>query len=229
MRNLKIVTIWLVMAYMVFDHITRIKYYQQILGNNSFGYGSSSFPLYIIIADNILYVLLDILLIVLGIASLAYSDKNIRDRMYSFFRYIYVMRSLMAMPIVIYSLITFAKYIFVDPVSIFTTVIRDMVWLTLVVFLLFCKPERPIQKVYLQDYDMVAFTSTSHRFVHYLLDVLFLLPIWMYVLEGIYNRRDNDNLLFVEFIFFTSYLFYCFLSEAIFRQTLGKMITRSCV
>jgi len=227
MKKLQTVTIWLILAFILMNHITRIKYYQQFFGKVLFGYGSDYFTAYLIMADNILLFLMDLLTILLGVAALAYSDKVARDRMYSFFRYVYVMRSFLAVPIVIYSTITFAKYIFPDPVSTFITLFRDAVWITLVVFMIICKPEKRVQKVNLQDYDMVAFTTTGHRFMHYFMDLLFLLPIWMYFVQGMLSSRQNQ--LFQLLIFVGSFILYYFLSEAIFRQTLGKMITRSCV
>lgn len=226
MGKLKIVTIWLVLAFIVISHLTRMKYYKQLLSNDLFGYGGG-FRYYISTADTILWLLMDLLTVVLGIAALANSDKAVQDRMYSIFRFFYVMLSFLSVPIVIYSIITFGKYIFIDAFSAVTFIFRDLIWITLVVLLIVCKPERTIQKVNLQEYDMVAFTSIGHRFTHYLLDLLFLLPTWLYVAQGMMGARESSLLL--QFTFLGCYFVYCFLSEAIFRQTLGKMVTRSCV
>jgi hypothetical protein len=78
---------------------------------------------------------------------------------------------------------------------------------------------------------MVAFTTTGHRFVHHLLDVLFIIPVWLFALQLMMLRRFGSEVteLAVRFVFGTTYLMYSFLSEAIFKQTFGKMVTRSCV
>jgi hypothetical protein len=176
-------------------------------------------------------LLLDSLYLVLGIMSVATADKAARDRAYSLLRFVFVMQSLIYFPLMVIEMITYAKYTFANPASAFSLLFFRAIWLTLVVLLIICKPERQMQKVNLQRFDMVAFTTTGHRFVHYLLDVLFLLPFWLsaFQLMNIGSYGSEMTELGVRFVFGTSYLLYCFLSEAIFKQTLGKIVTRSCV
>jgi uncharacterized RDD family membrane protein YckC len=138
----------------------------------------------------------------------------------------------MNFPVIVFETVFYAKYIFADPMTGATILFRYSVWITLVILLIISKPEKPIQKVNLQEYDMVAYTTIGHRFVHYLIDVLFLLPtlIFSFQFMSIARFGDSDVLaLLFRLIFLLSYLLYCFFSEAIFSQTLGKMVTRSCV
>jgi uncharacterized RDD family membrane protein YckC len=95
---------------------------------------------------------------------------------------------------------------------------------TCVVLFLRAKPESQPANVDLSDYELVGYTSMGHRFVHYLVDVLFLLPIFYSV-----SQHILQNVYMLQLMFVLLYLFYCLLSEAIFRQTLGKMATGSCV
>ena len=232
MRKLKTVTIWSLLAFFVLSNILRISYYKLLFSGKIYTDGNIGKVLDISTA--IIGFLFLIFYLVLAIMALAAADKAARDRAYSLLRFVYVMQSLISLPLTIIQMVKFAKYSFANPVSAFSLLFWNAIWLTLVVLLIICKPEKQIQKVDLQEYDMVAFTSASHRFVHYLLDVLFILPLWMYAFQlmsivsiGRYGTDFTE--LAVRFVFGTSYLLYCFLSEAIFKQTMGKMATRSCV
>jgi hypothetical protein len=123
---------------------------------------------------------------------------------------------------------------FIDAMNTVIILGQHLINLILVVFLIICKPEKPVRRVNLQNYDMVAFTSTGHRFVHYLLDSLFILPLLINLGNIIVSARqmqyDRDLLsLIVFFMVILNFLLYYFLSEAMFGQTFGKMLTKSCV
>ena len=230
MKKLKIVTICLVIAFTVIQQILRANYYTRLFDDNVYWGGDFRFILNMI--STVLVALFDVLTVVLGIMSLTASDKAAQDRAYSILRYVYIMRSIMSFPIVVLESIFYAKYIFGDAIATFTIMFRHFVWLTLAVLLIMCKPEKPVKKINLQDYDMVAYTTMSHRFVHYLLDSLFILPTLIFLLQLMsISRFDVDDLfvLLLQLIFLVSYVMYCFFSEVIFRQTIGKMVTRSCV
>jgi hypothetical protein len=222
MKKFKTVTIWLVLAFTVLQHFGRITYYKRLLGGeiNLLGDLSSIRNL----LDVTFLFLIDIFTVILGIISLTQTDKREQDKTYSMFRLVYVMQSLMAFPLIVYQNIFYAKYMYAEPLAASFLVFRHLAWITLVIFLIKCKPEKKIQKVNLQEYDMVSFTSTGHRFTHYLVDILFLLPIGVSLLYV-----GERNPIIAKILFNATYLLYCFLSEAIFGQTLGKMVTRSCV
>jgi hypothetical protein len=230
MKKLKIVTICLVIAFTVIQQILRANYYKHLFGEDAFW--GSDFRLILNIISTVFVALFDVLTVVLGVMALTTADKVAQDRAYSIFRYVYIMRSIMSFPIVVLETIFYAKYIFIEPVTIVSVMFRHLVWLTLAVLLIMCKPEKPVKKVNLQDYDMVAYTTMSHRFVHYLLDSLFILPTLIFLLQLMSINRFNVDDLFVlllQVIFLVSYVMYCFFSEVIFRQTMGKIVTRSCV
>ncbi|THU41732.1 RDD family protein [Niastella caeni] len=234
MKKLKPVTICLVIALILFQHISRGSYYKGLItGEISGNYGK----LYTILQVGLDFII-DIFTIILGIAALSYSDLQVRDRAYSIFRFVYVMTGFLALPTVVFSLVISGGMFFNDPATGFVIISRHLIWITLIVLLLICKPENPIKKVNLQEYDMVAYTSIGHRFVHYLLDYFLILPFWMsaasflyvfnYMVFGSASYSSANPTLFYLY-YFVSYLLYYFLAEAIFRQTLGKMVTRSCV
>ena len=80
----------------------------------------------------------------------------------------------------------------------------------------------------LAEYELVNYTATGHRFVHYLLDVLFIIPIFLFWRQFL-PYRLHENPYALQALCSLIYLIYCFLSELMFRQTLGKIATRSCV
>jgi hypothetical protein len=177
---------------------------------------------------------LNIFVVVNGILALTGVDLNARDRAYSLLRYAYVMLYLIAFPFSILSMIISGKYMFTDAMNSAIILSQHVINLTLVVFLIVCKPEKQVSRVNLQNYDMVAFTSTGHRFVNYLFDSLFIFPLFINLVNIMVTARhmqyDRDLIAFVIFFMvLLVFLLYYFLSEAIFGQTFGKMITRSCV
>jgi hypothetical protein len=225
MKKMKTVIIWLVLAFIVLQHIGRISYYKRLLGNEIDMLGNLRSVINIL--DVTFLILIDLFTVILAIITLSQTDKREQDRTYSMFRFVYIMRSLMIFPLIVYQYISFAPSLFAEPLTASIYIFRNLVWITLVIFLIKCKPDRQIQKVDLKEYDMVSFTSIGHRFAHYLVDILFMLPIGIWVIQFLFLREQEP--LILKLIFNSTYLLYCFLSEIIFGQTLGKMITRSCV
>jgi uncharacterized RDD family membrane protein YckC len=186
----------------------------------------------------IISVIVNIIIIVLGARTLGHSDNVEKEKAYSMFRYIYVMMGIFALLEDAFNLALLNKAFFYSIQNGITRVFLFLAHGALVVLLIKSKPEKPVQKVNLKNYDMVTFTSNGHRFVHYLLDFLFLVPVWLSIFQLLYlisivslPGDSNQGLLqlYAEVLLIISYLLYYFLSEAIFRQTFGKMITRSCV
>jgi hypothetical protein len=102
-----------------------------------------------------------------------------------------------------------------------------LVSLFCVIVFLVAKPERPVAKIDLSDYGLVAYTSTGHRFLHRLLDGLFIVPLilpWMQFLGGVFR---SETMMYLVAIMV--YFLYYFMGESIFRQTFGKICTNSCV
>jgi hypothetical protein len=229
MGKLKTVTLWSLLAFIVLTNVLKYNYFKHVFTGDLFFGGNIRSVLNI--SGAVFVLLLDSLYLVLGIMAVATADKAARDRAYSLLRFVFVMQSLIYFPLMVIEMITYAKYTFANPASAFSLLFFRAIWITLVILLINCKPEKQVQKVDLQEYDMVAFTSAGHRFVHYLFDWLFLLPIWSFALQYMtFETYGAEAMqLAVQLVFATSYLLYCFLSEAIFKQTMGKIVTRSCV
>jgi hypothetical protein len=230
MKKLKPVAICLILALIILQHILKASYYKQLFGDDNYWF--NNFRSILNISGAVFVIILDVFILVLGVMSLTSTNKATQDRAYSIFRYVYIMQGIMIFPVITFEIIYYAESMFADLMTGATILFMHCLWITLVILLIISKPEKPIQKVNLQEYDMVAYTTIGHRFVHYLIDVLFLLPtlIFSFQFMSIARFGDSDVLvLLFRLIFLLSYLLYCFFSEAIFNQTLGKMVTRSCV
>jgi hypothetical protein len=236
MKKLKPVIICLVIALIVFQQIVKGKYYSNLFSNNL----SGNYGLLSALLQSVWAFLIDVFIVVLGFIALLNADLNIKDRAYSMLRFVYVMSGIMHFPVVVMSFAISGAQMFTQPVNVLLYLLPNLIWAALVVLFMVCKPDRQIARVNLQDFDMVAYTSTGHRFVHYLLDHLLMLPAWISTISYIYflfyvthiDITSYSPLLIqagLFFYFIITYIMYYFLSESIFRQTLGKMVTRSCV
>jgi hypothetical protein len=229
MKKLKTITICLVIAYIVVQYAAGASYYKLLFTEDLIGNYGELINVFLILLKG----MLNIAIVVTGILALASAGEYIRERSYSLFRYMYVMAYLVGFPLTVFSLSMNAKYFFADAKSGLMIIVQHLISITFIVLLLICKAQRPVPGVNLRDYDMVSFTTAGHRFVHYLLDSLFLAPVFMsmgtmiYSMARIYNQDSIP--IMICFLAFLNFFLYFFLSEAIFRQTFGKMITRSCV
>jgi hypothetical protein len=229
MKKLKTITICLVIAYIVLQYVASAGYYKHVFADDLIGNYGAIFNLLVILLRGIL----NIAIVVIGILALVNADANARDRAYSLFRYIYVMAYLVGFPGSVFYMIVGAKYLFSTSSTVLMIVTQHLFSITFLVLLIICKPEKPVPRMNLHDYDTVGFTTTGHRFIHYLLDSLFLMPILMGIGSMLYTaaRMFNQDLVpfMILLLVFLNFFLYFFLSEVVFRQTLGKMITRSCV
>jgi hypothetical protein len=186
----------------------------------------------------IAYLIVDLIIMVLGALSLAHSDVKYKEKAYTWFRYMFVVMSIFSLAMDVYYFYLSGRYFFHDLFHGIARLIMFPSQIALVVFLIKNKPEKSAQKVNLQNYDMVVYTTKGHRFLHYLLDALFMTPIWLNIIAlfvnmgSLYGGSNGDRVLQelgTQFTIGIAFIFYYFLSEAIFSQTLGKMATRSCV
>jgi hypothetical protein len=224
-NNLKTVVVIIILTMYVTNISLSYTYYGFMLKNffSSFDYN---------ILSNLQFIFTQLLLaldVTLCIVFLA-SQGEYKDKVYKLLRYLYVMGSFLYLP--------WTLYYYLSPDSYFYKV--DFGWNTVmqfaflaihwtcVVLFLRAKPDTQPANVDLSEYELVGYTSMGHRFVHYLLDMLFLLPIFFNMSESI-SHFFSRNVYMMELLFLLLYLLYCLLSEAIFRQTLGKMATGSCV
>jgi hypothetical protein len=225
MKNLKTVAVCLVVAHILYKHISNIWYYKTLFVKVSDLNEENIRNLF----QQLLWWLIDLLTVICGILFLVSPVPSLKDRAYNLLRFIYVICAFLFLPHLIYIIIIARGDGSVTPdfkeLGVFLTV--QAVWLFCAIALLINKPERPVQKINLSDYELVNYTSTGHRFLHYLLDLLFLAPVvvfWAGSWPGL-----NQSLLGMELLFVLIYFVYCFLAEVLFRQTFGKMITGSCI
>ncbi|WP_205508321.1 RDD family protein [Longitalea arenae] len=224
---------WCVLGIIVLQETLKFKYYSHLISGDIHLTDASSV---LNLAGVMTALLLNCFVLVLAIRSLSNIDAAAKDRAYAILRFLFVMKVIMIFPVTVLRTVIFsARMSGIGQILLFY--FRNLAEIALAVLLIIYKPEKRVEKVNLQEYDYVTFTSAGHRFAHYLLDMLFLAPFWLFMLQNILFARvfwQNEYAvhyveLAMQIMMFTSYLAYCFISEAIFRQTLGKMATGSAV
>jgi hypothetical protein len=219
MKGLKITATIAIMAIILYSFISSFNYYTRFFTGSPL----DSLREVLSFFNTILIILEDILLLVLGFIFLLSQSVLMKDKAYRLFRFVVVMMAILYVPLNFY-------WIFFYPQNWLFYVIQAVDYFAVIV-LLIAPPENPIKRIDLTNYEMVAFTSGGHRFVHILLDRLFLLPFWLAIYETLIYRSSYFNVYIsmLQIFVVLSYLLYCFLSEAIFRQTFGKILTGSVV
>lgn len=150
-----------------------------------------------------------------------------QDKTYKLLRFMFLMSLFLYIPYTLYLYTFRASEIFSNSEAgiIIKHTIGVAISLTCAFLLLRAKPQSQPEKIDLAEYELVNYTSTGHRFVHRLVDALFVLPIFFF-----WGRILNVNNEYVlQVVFMIVYLVYCFLAEVLFLQTLGKIATNSCV
>lgn len=225
-KNLKTIVVVTLLALHIFNFIRAHKYYEQLFSNLF-----DSRQYYYSILDqtrqwmNLLIVLFEIITAVVFLAS----SGLYRDKTYKLLRYFYLMSFFLQVPFTLYYYIFNNDYFTRSELSAqIEQVSYTLVYIGCAVLFMIAKPQTKPAAIDLSEYELVEYTSTGHRFVHRLLDMLFLAPIYLFWLQ-VLPRYFNNSVFMGELLMIMIYLTYCFLSEAIFRQTLGKIVTRSCV
>lgn len=178
-------------------------------------------------AQQVLFLVTTLLELVLITFFFATTGRQ-QQKAYKLLRYIVVMNYFLYIPFVIYFYaIVLPGLVSFTGMRLAFQVFSFLLSTTSMVLFLRAKPDNQPARVDISNYELVSYTSMGHRFVHYLLDSLFLLPNLFYLLNSENFLRESSLLLSVALGLF--YLLYCTLSETIFRQTLGKMATNSCV
>jgi hypothetical protein len=227
MKKLKIITVILLVVYTIVVRAVSYKFYIKLFSIGS-GVSLSSITYLIPTA---LWLIIDIIILGLGICFLAMPDLERKDNAYKLLRFIFVIQALLLLPETIYFTNVSAPYAYNQSLWTFGVfILFRAAWLFFFIVLLVCTPEKRIKKTDLTEYQLVAYASTWHRFVHYIVDILFLLPVVLGYIQ-LWNQELRHELpgYSLQLIIFVVWFFYYFLSEAIFHQTLGKMATKSCV
>ncbi|NML19816.1 RDD family protein [Pseudoflavitalea sp. G-6-1-2] len=172
------------------------------------------------------YELLKIFYIVATIMLLT-SNGERRDKIYALIRYVFMMHMLINIPA------TIRFYLEVGIMSKDTRwyylIIHQAFTITALVVLWKNKPQNAVPSINLSEYSLVSYTNRGHRLLNHVADyALFLIIGYTYVDTS--RSYYNPGPILVDYLMnFIAWFLYYFLSEAIFRQTFGKMLTRSCV
>jgi hypothetical protein len=217
MKNLKIIACIAIVVLELYFYIVSYKFYINLFSFDSFYSFNNVLTFFQVIIAFLKNVLLFVLI---GIFLFSSSAVN-RDKAYRFIRFIVVMNTILYLPTSIYWYIKYTQ-----PVMSYVTTLVDY---GAAVLFLVAKPENPVGRVNLANYELVAFTSAGHRFVHYLLDTLFLLPFFLMLISLSASNYYGEASIFMQIYLTLITLIYLFLAEAIFRQTFGKIITGSVV
>lgn len=236
MKRSTTITIGLTLLFIVIQYILRIPYFKYIFGDNFHLQGNIRGIIDVLSLFTSLIV--DLVIMAMGAIALGHSDATQKEKAYAWFRYMFVVMSLFSLVIELYYFYLSGRYFFHD---LFRAIVRLIMFpsqIALVVFLIKNKPQGAVQRVNIANYDMVVYTNKGHRFVHYLLDFLFMTPIWLNFIQlfvnlGTFYWMGDHNRVILQLVaqmaIGFSVIFYYFISEAIFSQTFGKMVTRSCV
>jgi len=225
-ENRKILAVVILLAIKVLSIITSLDYYKYLFTNlfNNGYYGGIWAPI-----EQLFYLLVNLFEWIL-IGVFLSSSGLYQDKAYKLLRYFFLMGFFLYIPYTIYYYITsggeyLQKAPLMQQVLQYGSLLGQIVC---VVLFIMAKPKTQPAAIDLSEYELVSYTSTGHRFVHRLLDLLFLVPVYVFW-QRILPRVWEESLYMAEVLMLILYLTYCFLSEAIFRQTLGKIVTGSCV
>jgi hypothetical protein len=221
MKNIRTVAVVLVLIQIIYGHVTNFWYYRTIFENVS----SNIRPL----IQAVCWLATDITLLVCGLLFFISTGAAIRNKSYTLLRFIYVIYALLLIPnlALFFFKAGFYRNMEVNGGQWLFFLALRLLWLATVVTLIIARPVKAVERIDLSEYELVNYTSTWHRFLHYLLDIFFLLPVCMFWVEFI--MPGSDSVWVIEGFLILIYVLYCFLSEAFFRQTFGKMITGSCI
>lgn len=211
MKNLKTVAVVLILLLSLFSFVYSYTYYETLVSNLFSSYNV------LLSVNSFLQFVREIVTPVLAVVFLVTSNP-LKDKVYRVLRFIVVIYFFLFLPFFFYYLFTFFNQAGLGT-QILIICLRVSYLFCVIVFII-AKPDKPVANIDLMDYELVGYTSSLHRFLHYLLDMVFVLPLWLS-----WMSLFSGGIL----IAFGTYLLYCFLAETIFRQTFGKICTNSCV
>jgi hypothetical protein len=224
-NNLKNIVVISLLAMHTLNFIRAHEYYERLFSGL---FGSNYYGSILTSVQQVLFLLIVLLEIVLAIVFLA-SSGLYKDKAYKLLRYIFLMGFFLHFPYTIWFYIFNSEYLGrLELSALMLQVLFLVINIGCAVVFIMAKPQTQPAAIDLSEYELVEYTSTGHRFVHRLLDFLFLAPIYLFWQQVLPYYWD-DSVFMGQLLMILIYLVYCFLSEAIFRQTLGKIATKSCV
>jgi hypothetical protein len=152
----------------------------------------------------------------------------VKDKAYKLLRIVVVTYFLFALPFYIAS--WFIPANITDFWTLAFIVSSQAITIFCVFVFLFAKPPIKVHRIDTSEYELVEHSSTSHRFIHSLLDTLVMIPVLFQMAAATsysgYGRLMN---LLAVTLFYSSFFIYYFFNEAVFGQTFGKVFTNSVV
>lgn len=228
MKNLKTIAIALIPVSMIvfmfvwgFGNITYLKY---LFTEANYSQNYENFIQLFKYLMGQIFVLFDL---IVPVVYLATQDQKLKNKLYKLIRYIVVMGTLFMIPSILVQLQYFSNH---DMGRIILMILRYLIFFFIAIVLWINKPEDEIPFVNLADFEMVSYTSRGHRFVHHLVDLIYCSTITFNWLQMISPRNaDYSGILITSLVNSINLVLYYFVSEALFKQTLGKLFTNSCV
>ena len=155
------------------------------------------------------------------------TSQAIKIRIYSLIRYIAVMGILFALPALFWHL----KQDYTFDFKIFSLYFYYLILVFVAAVLWLIKPEDDVPFVSLTNYELVAYSTGGQRLLHYIIDSIHFNAInfsWMLFYEPEdYNSPLSVTLNLTNTI--VNFILFYFIAELLFRRTLGKILTNTCV
>ena len=174
-----------------------------------------------------LYEIMTLLYVIAPVVYFSSTDQGMKNKVYSLLRYCFIISFLFAIPNI---LLYLSRGVQFDSLRLWAIPFRYAIFIFISIVFWTVKPDDAVPPITLSDHHMVAYTTTGHRFLHHIVDTIFFYSItfkWT-------DSRINEGLspletAIVDTLFSTLLMsIYYFISEAMFRQTLGKILTGSC-
>ena len=152
----------------------------------------------------------------------------LRNKAYSICRYLYIIQYIFSLPAFLSSLDLY-RFSF-DSFHGFVSLLGIPVKLAIFIIFLTGKPVNQPRGINLQNYALFITTSRWKRFFIHIVDLL----IFLIVSDQLYTILTSEYSFSIStvLVLLSSALLYFvffFLSEALFNQTMGKILTGSCV
>ncbi|NML19813.1 RDD family protein [Pseudoflavitalea sp. G-6-1-2] len=155
------------------------------------------------------------------------TNSRLQNKAYSIFRYLFIIQFIFNLPTFLSHGLSGLKF---ETLKQRIEIIQIPVRFAVFFILLFNKPINQPKAINLQDYTTHIPASRWSRLLTHLLDMLFCFTVtklWYLTLNNVYSVSLETALLLLSFTLL--YFAYFFLSEALFSQTFGKLLTGSIV
>ena len=155
------------------------------------------------------------------------TNQAIKIKIYSLLRYMVVMGLLFSIPSFFWHLSQHYDF----DLKVLSIYIYYLISAFVAAVLWLAKPEDDVPFVSLADYELVAYASGGQRLLNYIIDTVYFSTInfsWLLF----YNPEEYNTSASVWLNLAgtsVNFLLYYFLAELLFRRTMGKILTNTCV